>query len=78
MKLEEDYEPGITFIVVQKRHHTRLFCAEPKDMVSSVLVHLTCMHMCTYNVHLHVHAYTMCMCIYMCVLVHNRYRTESW
>lgn len=33
MKLEEDYEPGITFIVVQKRHHTRLFCAEHKDMV---------------------------------------------
>ena len=36
MKLEEDYEPGITFIVVQKRHHTRLFCAEHKDMVSSI------------------------------------------
>jgi eukaryotic translation initiation factor 2C len=33
MKLEEDYEPGITFIVVQKRHHTRLFCADHKDMV---------------------------------------------
>ena len=27
------YEPRITFIVVQKHHHTRLFCAEPKDMV---------------------------------------------
>ncbi|CAI7996150.1 Protein argonaute-2 (Fragment) [Geodia barretti] len=33
MKLEDDYEPGITFIVVQKRHHTRLFCADHKDMV---------------------------------------------
>ena len=33
MKLEEDYQPGITFIVVQKRHHTRLFCANPTDMV---------------------------------------------
>ena len=33
-KLEDDYEPGITFIVVQKRHHTRLFCAEHRDMVS--------------------------------------------
>ena len=35
MKLEEDYEPGITFIVVQKRHHTRLFCADHKDMVGT-------------------------------------------
>ncbi|XP_064383428.1 protein argonaute-2-like [Halichondria panicea] len=33
MKLEDDYQPGITFIVVQKRHHTRLFCANPTDMV---------------------------------------------
>uniref|UniRef100_A0A3B3R1V0 Piwi domain-containing protein n=1 Tax=Paramormyrops kingsleyae TaxID=1676925 RepID=A0A3B3R1V0_9TELE len=25
IKLEKDYQPGITYIVVQKRHHTRLF-----------------------------------------------------
>ncbi|GFR77219.1 argonaute-like protein, partial [Elysia marginata] len=31
MKLEADYQPGITFIVVQKRHHTRLFCADRRD-----------------------------------------------
>ncbi|UYV61609.1 AGO1 [Cordylochernes scorpioides] len=31
MKLEADYKPGITFIVVQKRHHTRLFCADKKE-----------------------------------------------
>ena len=31
IKLEPDYKPGITFIVVQKRHHTRLFCAESKE-----------------------------------------------
>eukprot|EP00094_Tigriopus_californicus_P002468 TCALIF_02385-PA protein Name:"Similar to Ago2 Protein argonaute-2 (Mus musculus)" AED:0.07 eAED:0.07 QI:0/0/0/0.5/1/1/2/0/1061 len=31
IKLEADYKPGITFIVVQKRHHTRLFCAEKKE-----------------------------------------------
>ena len=24
IKLEADYKPGITFVVVQKRHHTRL------------------------------------------------------
>ena len=30
-KLEADYRPGITFIVVQKRHHTRLFCSDRKD-----------------------------------------------
>ena len=30
---KEDYEPGITFIVVQKRHHTRLFCSNKEDAV---------------------------------------------
>lgn len=33
MKLEPEYQPGITFIVVQKRHHTRLFCADRKDQI---------------------------------------------
>ncbi|CAH1772409.1 unnamed protein product [Owenia fusiformis] len=33
MKLEVGYQPGITFIVVQKRHHTRLFCADRKDQI---------------------------------------------
>ncbi|XP_013134927.1 PREDICTED: protein argonaute-2 isoform X3 [Papilio polytes] len=31
IKLEAEYKPGITFIVVQKRHHTRLFCADKKE-----------------------------------------------
>lgn len=31
IKLEADYKPGITFIAVQKRHHTRLFCADKKE-----------------------------------------------
>jgi len=31
LKLEFEYRPGITFIVVQKRHHTRLFCADKKE-----------------------------------------------
>ena len=30
-ELENDYKPGITFIVIQKRHHTRLFCSEKKE-----------------------------------------------
>lgn len=33
LKLESDYKPGITFIVVQKRHHTRLFCADKKEQI---------------------------------------------
>jgi eukaryotic translation initiation factor 2C len=31
IELEEGYRPGITFIIVQKRHHTRLFCSDSKD-----------------------------------------------
>ena len=33
MKLEVGYQPGITFVVVQKRHHTRFFCQDKKDWV---------------------------------------------
>ena len=33
LRLELEYQPGITFVVVQKRHHTRLFCAEKKDQM---------------------------------------------
>lgn len=33
MRLEDDYRPGITFIVVQKRHHTRLFCADKREQI---------------------------------------------
>ena len=34
MKLENGYQPGITYVVVQKRHHTRLFCVERKEQVN--------------------------------------------
>uniref|UniRef100_A0A224Z6J5 Protein argonaute-1 n=3 Tax=Ixodoidea TaxID=297308 RepID=A0A224Z6J5_9ACAR len=33
LKLETDYKPGITFVVVQKRHHTRLFCSDKKEQI---------------------------------------------
>jgi len=33
VKLEGGYHPGITFIVVQKKHHTRLFCADKRDQI---------------------------------------------
>ncbi|XP_022710581.1 protein argonaute-2-like isoform X2 [Varroa jacobsoni] len=33
LQLEYDYKPGITLIVVQKRHHTRLFCADRKEQM---------------------------------------------
>ena len=35
IKLEKDYQPGITFVVVQKRHHTRLFCMDRNERVSA-------------------------------------------
>ncbi len=38
MMLEAGYQPGITYIAVQKRHHTRLFCAEKKDMVRIIFI----------------------------------------
>ncbi len=28
---ESGYQPGITFITVQRRHHTRLFAVDKKD-----------------------------------------------
>jgi len=31
MMLEKEYPPRITFVVVQKRHHTRLFCEDRRD-----------------------------------------------
>uniref|UniRef100_A0A8B9KBX7 Argonaute RISC catalytic component 3b n=1 Tax=Astyanax mexicanus TaxID=7994 RepID=A0A8B9KBX7_ASTMX len=33
ISLEREYQPGITYIVVQKRHHTRLFCADRNERV---------------------------------------------
>ncbi|KAK4336897.1 hypothetical protein RND71_043462 [Anisodus tanguticus] len=33
IQLEDDYKPGITFISVQKRHHTRLFCQDKKEQI---------------------------------------------
>ncbi|CAM9566714.1 protein argonaute-2-like isoform X2 [Petromyzon marinus] len=33
IRLEEDYQPGITFIAVQKRHHTRLFCSDKTERI---------------------------------------------
>lgn len=40
IKLEKDYQPGITYIVVQKRHHTRLFCADRSERVRIVMLNL--------------------------------------
>jgi eukaryotic translation initiation factor 2C len=31
--LETDYQPAITYIAVTKRHHTRFFCGDKRDMV---------------------------------------------
>ena len=31
VQLEDGYSPSITFVVVQKRHHTRVFPNSPRD-----------------------------------------------
>ena len=50
ISLEEDYRPGITYIVVQKRHHTRLFCSDKAERVSgSSLLMFTCNVMIFYH-----------------------------
>uniref|UniRef100_A0A8C4QRB8 Protein argonaute-1 n=1 Tax=Eptatretus burgeri TaxID=7764 RepID=A0A8C4QRB8_EPTBU len=33
VRLEKEYRPGITFVVVQKRHHTRLFCFDRNERI---------------------------------------------
>ena len=34
MRIGNGYQPGITFVVVEKRHHTRLFPVNRQDEVS--------------------------------------------
>ena len=56
LSFEREYEAGITFLVVQKRHHTRLFCADSKDEV--------CMYVCLcVCVPVHICACTMYICV---------------
>ncbi|XP_067047295.1 protein argonaute-2-like [Acropora muricata] len=38
MKLEKDYRPSITFVVLQKRHHTRLFSGKASNVPSGTTV----------------------------------------
>ncbi|XP_025190383.1 protein argonaute-2-like [Melanaphis sacchari] len=33
MTLDGDYKPGITYITVQKHHHTRLFCVDKNEQI---------------------------------------------
>jgi eukaryotic translation initiation factor 2C len=33
-KISNGYKPAITFLVVQKRHHTRLFPVDARDRVN--------------------------------------------
>lgn len=32
-ELDREYQPAITYIAVTKRHHTRFFCADKREMV---------------------------------------------
>ena len=46
MMLERGYQPGITFIAVQKRHHTRLFAVDSKvrDIIIILLIRYRKVH----------------------------------
>lgn len=33
VRINPGYKPAITFVIVQKRHHTRLFPVNPRDQV---------------------------------------------
>lgn len=73
--LEPNYQPPVTFIVVQKRHHTRLFANNHRDrssidksgnilpgeiLVSSKIVSiLLCIHMHNSNHHRFCNVYPM-------------------
>lgn len=64
VRLEASYQPGITFIVVQKRHHTRLFCADKKEQVkieSSVSSH-----------------HSACVCVFSVERVETSLRVQQW
>lgn len=41
-KLDPTYDPTITYIIVQKRHHTRFFVENPRDAVSENIPPGTC------------------------------------
>lgn len=63
ISLEKEYQPGITYIVVQKRHHTRLFCADRNERVSpltymldTVMVPIKVSTVCYVLVHILIYA----------------------
>ncbi|KAL1481593.1 hypothetical protein MTO96_000292, partial [Rhipicephalus appendiculatus] len=33
LRMETDYKPGITFVIVQRQHHTRLFCSHEEKRI---------------------------------------------
>lgn len=60
IKLEKDYQPGITFVVVQKRHHTRLFCVDRNERVSMHLLVMGEVHQLHFKL-AHVHKFKQCV-----------------
>lgn len=72
ISLEKEYQPGITYIVVQKRHHTRLFCADRNERVSPYHAHKYTLD--TYLTHTMTQQWHTLKVIIVCyVLVHILY-----
>lgn len=61
-ELESGYQPGITFLVVQKRHHARFFAEDEKDKVI----------MCIGYIHIiiHVQSYLLEMQLNITTVIH--------
>ena len=73
--LQKGYRPGITFVIVQKRHHAKLFPTNPRDGVWAKVEYGACVH----SLYLWDGMYSTCMeygaCVHSLYLWDGMYST---